>query len=191
MNEPANKRMQQTGGAMLSRDAPPAADARCWPDQGGRIVKLCWVAAAMLLSVACVSSARSTPRAPVPPLAAPRSVGVEVVDLRGIWRKADVDPEAARARGLDPTDIVVPRKVLDVRPNYPAEAREARISGTVTVECIIRVDGLPSECSVIGGPEELRASSLTAVLGWRWRPLTVAGVPKPAIVHLTVNFRIS
>ena len=32
--EPANKRMQQTGGAMCGRGAPPAADARCSADEG-------------------------------------------------------------------------------------------------------------------------------------------------------------
>ena len=32
MSGQPNKRMQQTGGAMVGRGAPPAADARCSPD---------------------------------------------------------------------------------------------------------------------------------------------------------------
>jgi TonB family protein len=139
----------------------------------------------LTLAVSCASA---RPKQVVLP---PRAVDPDVVDLRGIWLDTHVDAAGASARGLDSTQVVTPRKIRDVRPRYPMSAREARITGTVTVECLIDLAGEPHDCVAVGGPDELRDAAAAAVRDWRWQPLTVGGIPRRALAHLTVNFRLN
>ena len=149
--------------------------------------------AILLVALGCASA---SPKAtPIPKGAAPvstsRRVPPDVLDIRGIWLDTALDPKGAAARGLDATRIVTPRKLRDVKPIYPEDAKAAGIQGTVTIECIIDVEGDPRECMTTGGPLALREASLTAVRGWRWTPLTVDGALRAALVQLTVKFRLS
>ena len=50
-------------------------------------------------------------------------------------------------------EIAVTRPVVlgDIHPPYTDEARNAGISGTVTVQCIVRIDGTADSCSILKG----------------------------------------
>lgn len=136
------------------------------------------------LAVACAST-----RLPKPaPIATDRVVPSDVIDLRGIWHGNDLDPKGAAERGLDPAQIVTPRKITNVNPKYPSAAREARVTGTVTIECIVEISGETTRCAVTGGPGPLRDAALVAVRSWRWHPLTVSSAPKRALAQFTVSY---
>jgi TonB family protein len=119
-----------------------------------------------------------------------RRLESDTVDIRGIWRDKGLDASGAAARGLDPATVQLPRKIRDRRPSYPPAAMSAHITGTVTLDCIIEINGEPQDCQVISGPALLRTAATDAVAGWRWDPLRVAGIQRRAAAHLTVNFNL-
>lgn len=66
---------------------------------------------------------------------------------------------------------VVPAKLLTkVQPEYPAEARDHGIEGTVRVQIIIRKDGSVTVQNVLEGDPALRPAAVEAVRQWRYRP---------------------
>ncbi len=113
-----------------------------------------------------------------------------VIDIRGIWKDTKLDAKGAAARGLNASEIQTPRKVKNVPPEYPTEARQLGIQGTVYVECVIDVGGVPTGCKVTHGSNHpsLREAALRCVKGWRFKPLTVRARPAPALAELTVSF---
>ncbi len=114
-----------------------------------------------------------------------------VVDLRGIWQGTTLDAKKARARGLNPGAVETPTKVLDVPPLYPPQAIANRERGTVTLECRIDVDGIVRDCKVTRRvSKQLDAEALACVRQWRYKPLKLAGEPRAALAHLTVQFRL-
>src|SRR5271157_3553275 len=77
-------------------------------------------------------------------------------------------------------------RILQKRlPVYPAIARAAGISGTVTLEAIISKTGTIENLHVIGGPMMLRQAAEDAVRTWRYRPYLLDG--QPVEVETTVN----
>jgi TonB family protein len=87
--------------------------------------------------------------------------------------------------------ITAPRKVHDVRPDYPENARKALVQGTVLLEATIRTTGC------IGAVRRLSAlhpaldlAALSAVAGWRYTPGLLDGKPVPIIMTVSVNFKL-
>ena len=81
-------------------------------------------------------------------------------------------------------------RVGGANPVYPEEAKEAGVSGTVTLHVIIGKDGKIQQLNVISGPETLRQASLDAVRTWRYRPYLLNGKPAEKDTTITVNFSL-
>jgi protein TonB len=81
-----------------------------------------------------------------------------------------------------------PTKLRDARPIYPDIARQARVQGSVVIECIIAPDGRVDEVQVVSGHPLLQEAALDAVRQWRYTPSLLNGVPVPVIMTVTVNF---
>lgn len=64
-------------------------------------------------------------------------------------------------------------------PNYPAESRRRRETGTVVLLVVIDEKGRVSAISVAesSGAERLDKAALNAVRNWRWSPMIVEGQP--------------
>jgi TonB family protein len=61
------------------------------------------------------------------------------------------------------------RKVkTTVKPDYPAVARQMRITGTVRLEATVAPDGKVRETRVLGGSPLLAQEATTAVKKWRY-----------------------
>jgi periplasmic protein TonB len=61
------------------------------------------------------------------------------------------------------------RKVkTTVKPEYPAVARQMRITGTVRLEATVAADGKVRETKVLGGSPLLVQEATTAVKKWRY-----------------------
>lgn len=73
-----------------------------------------------------------------------------------------------------------------VRSNVSPDAKN--ISGIVVVEVEIDKVGKPTSVKVLKGHPILAAAVLEVVKQWRWKPLTVNGVPAKADSMITVNF---
>lgn len=79
--------------------------------------------------------------------------------------------------------------ISKVPPEYPAEAKEQRITGTVVLHAIIGKDGTVQELVVISGPKELQNSALDAVRQWVYKPYLLNG--NPVAVDTTINVTYS
>lgn len=59
-------------------------------------------------------------------------------------------------------------------PEYPREAREKGIRGTVVVQITVGKDGAVKEAKVVRGPRELQQAALDAAIRWRFAPVSNA-----------------
>jgi TonB family protein len=99
----------------------------------------------------------------------------------------DQDLENARGGGR----IKEPRKLVDVRPHYPQQARDAHEQGAVILEAIISRTGCVSSARVQRGvAAQLDLAAIDAVMQWRYVPTLLRGQPAPVIMTVTVNFTL-
>jgi len=63
------------------------------------------------------------------------------------------------------------RKVKkEVKPDYPALAKEAHVNGLVRLQVVIAASGRVTSASVVGGHPLLIASAMQAVKEWQYEP---------------------
>lgn len=77
-----------------------------------------------------------------------------------------------------------------VPPNYPEEAKKAKIQGKVVLEAIIGKDGTVENLKVVSGPNALQPSSLDAVRQWTYKPFLQNGEPVEVKTTITVIYSL-
>ena len=77
-----------------------------------------------------------------------------------------------------------------VDPVYPANAREARITGVVTVEVSISEQGSVTSARAISGPPIFLNSAVSAARNWTFKPSTLGGVPVKTTTTIVFNFKL-
>lgn len=78
-----------------------------------------------------------------------------------------------------------------VEPEYPAMARQVRLSGRVQVDVIIDAAGNVEKVNVVRGNVLLSNSAASALKRWKFTPFTGAGnKPTKAIASLTFDFHL-
>ena len=87
-------------------------------------------------------------------------------------------------------EIKAPSKVKDVKPVYPAVARDARVQGVVIVEAIINAEGEIADARVLRSIPLLNEAALEAVQQWRFTPTLMNGAPQAVVMTVTVNFTL-
>ena len=80
--------------------------------------------------------------------------------------------------------------IHQVTPQYPLQARESGIHGTVVVDAIIAKDGSVRSVKAIKGNPLLVQSALEAVKQWRYKPYFLNGEPIDAETQISVNFNL-
>jgi TonB family protein len=73
---------------------------------------------------------------------------------------------------------------------YPADARKARIQGTVQLQIDVDSTGRVTSVQALAGPEALRQAAIDAYSGATYRPILAHGKPAPAIITTSVNFTL-
>ena len=123
-----------------------------------------------------------------PPAQAPMLIVADVASARKGATSSTVSTERAplRAGGA----IAPPRKIHDVQVEYPQAAQEARITGVVTIEATVGIDGTITDAQVLKGVAELDDAALASVRQWQFEPVWLNGEPVPVIIVLTVNFTL-
>ena len=94
-------------------------------------------------------------------------------------------PNAPVSVGGDVQMAKVIRKVL---PEYPALARQARISGVVHLVGIISKDGKIENLQLVSGPPLLAHAAIEAVRQWLYKPTLLDGMPVEVIAPIEVKF---
>jgi TonB family protein len=85
-------------------------------------------------------------------------------------------------------NIAVPRKIKDVRPVYPQDARDAGVQGVVIIEARIEADGRVGSAMILRSIPQLDQAALDAVKQWEFEPTLLNGVPVPVIMTMTIQF---
>jgi TonB family protein len=81
--------------------------------------------------------------------------------------------------------------LYQVSPLYPLIAKNAHISGTVVLDCIISTDGTVESLDYISGPPLLLKAAMDAVRQWRYKPVLVNGKPVRIISTVSVIFTLA
>ena len=123
------------------------------------------------------SSATADPSAPRPP-PPPPPPPPEYYEVDG--------QQAVRIGGNIPT----PAKLRDVRPVYPQDAMDARVSGVVIIEALVDTQGAVRSTRVLRSIPLLEQAALDAVEQWKFTPTLQNGVPVPVVMTVTVNFTL-
>jgi len=111
----------------------------------------------------------------------------------GVERAASVEA----AKHADREVIEIPSAEVDdslvhrVEPDYPEEARQQRIQGTVALELHINADGTVAAAHLASGPPLLAQAAIDAVKQWRFKPRTEDGRPVRMHTVVTLNFQLS
>jgi protein TonB len=77
-----------------------------------------------------------------------------------------------------------------VNPEYPQEAKDAKIQGVVTVELTIGEDGNVITAKALSGHPMLRDAAVAAAKQWQFQPTVVDGKQVKVAGRLTFNFAL-
>lgn len=81
--------------------------------------------------------------------------------------------------------------VRQVRPVYPAEAKEARITGKVRLEAVVTKDGRIQDLKIVSGHPLLAAAAVEAVRQWEYAPVEKDGQPVAFKTQIDLNFTLA
>lgn len=111
--------------------------------------------------------------------------------------KAEPPPTVMTFRGQpllrvgEDSGITPPRKVHDVRPRYPVDARKEKVQGVVILNSVVDEEGRVAEVHVVReAPMGLTEAAVAAVRQWRYEPAVKDGVAVPVSFVTTINFRL-
>jgi protein TonB len=94
-------------------------------------------------------------------------------------------------RRIQVTSDVQEAKLLQmVQPQFPRQAREYRVTGSVHLSAVIDRDGNIVEVRVLNGPTLLVAAAREAVEKWHYRPTFLDGEAVEVTTEIVVNFRL-
>lgn len=77
-----------------------------------------------------------------------------------------------------------------VSPSYPAIARAARVTGTVTVFLVVNEKGEVETVQKLEGPQQLQQAAAEAARRWRFNPTLIDGQPVRVTGYLSFNFAL-
>ena len=109
------------------------------------------------------------------------------------WNRGWEDLEAnlhLNSNRAQPIATQVPAEVMQrlvrhrVDPDYPAEARPAKLSGVIVLDVAVDDRGSVSDVHALNGPDVLARAAEEALRWWRFDPYRVEG--KPVAVRTTV-----
>lgn len=105
---------------------------------------------------------------------------------RGDWHLSLHPPQFVRA------SEGVMQGLLDkkVDPEYPVDAKEKHVEGTVVLNVDVDDDGNVGRVELVSGHPMLAAAAMDAVLLWRYRPLVLNGTPTAVETTVQVKFEL-
>ncbi|MEO6815482.1 MAG: M56 family metallopeptidase [Edaphobacter sp.] len=99
---------------------------------------------------------------------------------------ATTTPSVVRVAGA----VAAGSKIGGENPTYPADARKAKVSGTVILKAIISKTGNIKSLQIVSGPESLRKSAMDAVRTWQYKPYMLNGEPTAVETTIHVNYNL-
>jgi len=81
--------------------------------------------------------------------------------------------------------------VSKVAPDYPVDAKQARIQGTVVMKVIVDKEGNVANIQLISGHPLLAPAAIDALKQWKYRPYLLNGMPVEIETQVQVNFTLA
>jgi TonB family protein len=120
------------------------------------------------------------------PIASGMSTGLTHQD-RAVAAAQDPDTEVHRPG----RNVVAPKLIREVKPQYTARAMGDKIEGEVLMECIVNADGTVGEHKIVKSLDpDLDQAALDAAAQWLFEPGTRDGKPVNVIVTITILFTL-
>ena len=139
---------------------------------------------------AIVSVARQRPTVQLPTAGAPNSAGRAGVIIPDSLRNS---PSASAGSSVDSSTISeqAARSLLvhSVDPDYPAQALQQHLEGSVVLQVWVARDGAVQDVKLMKGYIQLGRAAVDAVRQWRFKPLAPAGQPISFQTPITVTFK--
>ncbi len=79
--------------------------------------------------------------------------------------------------------------VTKVEPEYPAFARQLRVSGDVNLEAVVAEDGSVEKVNVVDGNPILTKAGVDALMKWKFKPATADGKPVKSLAPILFSFK--
>ena len=99
--------------------------------------------------------------------------------------------QAAKPQLKVPNDAMQQRIRHLVPPEYPEDARQAGVQGTVVLNAVVNPQGAVTGVKFVSGPEQLSPAAIDAVRWWRYEPYLVNGEPATVETTVAVDFRLA
>jgi len=77
-----------------------------------------------------------------------------------------------------------------VEPQYPDEAKQQGIQGSVVLDAVVGADGTVRGLNPVSGDRRLRGAAIEAVQQWHYKPYLVNGTPVDFETTVTINFTL-
>jgi TonB family protein len=133
-----------------------------------------------------------------------RSIIRESAVISGSFTKEEADrivagfgtPGGAGARlpySRQDAGVVMPVLLSDVKPQYTADAMQAKIQGDVEMALVVRADGTVDGITVtksLDAEHGLDDAAVVAAEQWTFKPGTKDGQPVDVVVHLNMRFTL-
>jgi protein TonB len=87
-------------------------------------------------------------------------------------------------------DIKPPKRVKEVAPIYPEDARQARVEGVVILECTTDTYGRVMGVKVLRSIPVLDQAAIDAVRQWKYEPMIINGEAHAVVFTVTVRFQL-
>jgi TonB family protein len=89
-----------------------------------------------------------------------------------------------------PAEVMERRILHKFLPDYPQEARQAGVQGTVVLDAIVGTTGSVERLKPIRGPEALAQAAMDAVRWWRYQPYVVNGQAVAVETTVELDFQL-
>ena len=83
-----------------------------------------------------------------------------------------------------------PRKIFEVKPIYPEDAKAAKVQGVVLLDVTVGTDGTVKGLRLTKSVPLLDQAAMDAVNQWQFEPALLNGVPVEVEVTITINFTL-
>jgi TonB family protein len=110
-----------------------------------------------------------------------------VVDWQTLYTLPYMRPTRIRVGG----NVAAAKLLKQVTPDYPAEAREKKVSGTVLLHVVLSREGYVEQINFVSGPPELMKASMNAVRQWKYQPTLLNGDPVEVDTMISVQFSLN
>jgi len=101
-----------------------------------------------------------------------------------------VAPSSGHATASVPASSTPSRLIHRVEPEYPLEAREKHIQGSVVLDVQVQGEGTVGNIDVVQGDPLLSEAAIQAVRQWKYQPYLVDGRPVESQTRITINFTL-